>query len=85
MPSKSQGISSVASPRSGLAAEEIACDFEGTGLQLGVNPDYFTQFLKETETEQVRLELKDENSQCVAYPVDGQDKRYVCVIMPIRL
>ncbi len=80
-----QLVFSSANPDLGEAKEEIACEFEGTGLQLGVNPDYFTQFLKETETEQVRLELKDENSQCVAYPVDGKDQRYVCVIMPIRL
>lgn len=78
-------IFSAANPDLGEAREEVACDFEGDGIALGINPDYFSQFLTVTDTEKVRLELKDENSQCVAYPVEGLDKRYVCVIMPIRL
>lgn len=80
-----QLVFSASNPDLGEATEEIACDYEGEDLQLGVNPDYLSQFLAASETERVRLELKDENSQCVAYPVDGPDKRYVCVIMPIRL
>jgi DNA polymerase-3 subunit beta len=80
-----QLVFSATNPDLGEAKEEVVCDYEGAGLQLGVNPDYLNQFLAATETDQVRLELKDENSQCVAKPVDGQDKRYVCVIMPIRL
>lgn len=78
-------IFSAANPDLGEAREEVPCEYEGDGLSLGVNPDYFHHFLSVTDTERVHLELKDENSQCVAYPVDGLDKRYVCVIMPIRL
>ncbi len=80
-----QMVFSAANPDLGEAREEVPCEYEGDTISLGVNPDYFGQFLSATETERVRLELKDENSQCVAYPVDGVDKRYVCVIMPIRL
>lgn len=78
-------VFSANNPDLGEATEEIACDYEGEDLQIGVNPDYLVQFLNAAETEEVRLELKDENSQCVAFPVDGPEKRYVCVIMPIRL
>ena len=78
-------VFSAANPDLGEAREELSCEYSGEGLSLGVNPDYFSQFLGVTDTEKVRLELKDENSQCVAYPVDGLDDRYVCVIMPIRL
>ena len=80
-----QLIFSAANPDLGEAREELACEFAGDSLSLGVNPDYLSDFLAAAATERVRLELKDENSQCVAYPVDGHDKRYVCVIMPIRL
>ncbi|MCG8457248.1 MAG: hypothetical protein MI919_13315, partial [Holophagales bacterium] len=76
---------SAANPDLGEAREEVACDFEGDGLSVGLNPDYLIQFLSATDTERVRFQLKDEDSQCVAYPVDGADRRYVCVIMPIRL
>ena len=76
---------SAANPDLGEAREEVMCAYEGPALKLGVNPDYLGQFLSATETEQVQLEVKDENSQCVTQPVAGADKRYVCVIMPIRL
>ncbi len=78
-------VFSAANPDLGEAREEIGCDYAGESLSLGINPDYFGHFLSVTDTEKVRLELKDENSQCVAYPVDGLEQRYVCVIMPIRL
>ena len=34
---------------------------------------------------EIRLDLKDENTQCIGYPVEGEDKRYLCVIMPMRI
>lgn len=76
---------SAANPDLGEALEEVPCDFEGTSFSLGLNPDYMRDFLAASTTEQVRLELKDENAQCVGYPIDGPDKRYLCVIMPIRI
>jgi DNA polymerase-3 subunit beta len=78
-------VFSANNPDLGEATEELPCEYQGEDLQVGVNPDYLVQFLSAAETDEVRLELKDENSQCVAYPVDGPEKRYVCVIMPIRL
>ena len=81
----SQLIFSAANPDLGEAREEVPCDYDGETFSLGINPDYFSHFLAVADTEKVRLELKDENSQCVAYPVEGLDKCYVCVIMPIRL
>ena len=76
---------SAANPDLGEASEEILCDYDGTSFQLGLNPDYVSQFLAAVETDSVRLDLKDENSQCVGHPVDGADRRYLCVIMPMRL
>lgn len=80
-----QLIFSAANPDLGEAREELSCDYDGGELSLGVNPDYLSDFLSVVGTDRIRLEVKDENSQCVAYPQDGLDKRYVCVIMPIRL
>lgn len=78
-------VLSAANPDLGEAREDIPCSYEGAELAIGLNPDYLRDFLGATATEQVRLEFKDENSQCVAYPVDGPDARYVCVVMPIRI
>ncbi|MCB1054259.1 MAG: DNA polymerase III subunit beta [Acidobacteria bacterium] len=80
-----QLVISAANPDLGEASEEILCDYDGTSFQLGLNPDYVSQFLAAVETDSVRLDLKDENSQCVGHPVDGADRRYLCVIMPMRL
>ncbi len=52
----------------GEAVEEVACGYDGPEFRLGINPDYLSQFLAAVETDRVRLELKDENTQCVGYP-----------------
>lgn len=76
---------SAANQDLGEAVEELGCDYSGTEFKLGVNPDYLSQFLSAIDTEKIRLELKDENTQCVGYPVEGVDSRYLCVIMPMRI
>ena len=77
---------SAANPDLGEAAEEVECEFKGSEeLRMGINPDYMGQFLSAVGTEKVRFELKDENTQCIGFPVEGQDKRYLCVIMPMRV
>jgi DNA polymerase-3 subunit beta len=80
-----QMTSSAANPDLGVAVEEVACDYDGPEFRVGINPDYLSQFLAAVDTERVRLELKDENTQCVGYPQDGPDTRYLCVIMPMRI
>ena len=69
----------------GEAVEEVSCDYDGPEFRVGINPDYLREFLLAVETEKIRLELKDENTQCVGYPMDGPDTRYLCVIMPMRI
>jgi DNA polymerase-3 subunit beta len=81
----SQLVISAANPDLGEAVEELSCDYDGDEFRLGINPDYMSQFLSAVDTEKVRLDLKDENSQCIGYPVEGNDKRYLCVIMPMRI
>lgn len=76
---------SARNPDLGQATEEVACKLEGGEVEIGLNPDYVGQFLQVVEADKVTLQLKDENAQCVAVPVDGEDKRYLCVIMPMRL
>ena len=72
-------------PGSRRGEREVACEFDGEGISLGINPDYLGHFLSAIETEKVRLQLKDENTQGVGVPVDGDDVRYLCVIMPMRV
>ena len=76
---------SAANPDLGEAAEEVPCEYGGSEIRLGINPDYLSQFLAAVETDQVLFELKDENTQAIGVPVDGVDRRYLCVIMPMRI
>jgi len=69
----------------GEAVESVECDYQGTEFKLGLNPDYLTDFLAATDAEKVRLELKDEATQCVGYPESSVDGRQLCVIMPMRI
>jgi len=80
-----QVVISAANSDLGEAVEEVACDYEGPEFRVGINPDYLRDFLSAVETDRIRLELKDENTQCVGYPVEGPDTRYLCVIMPMRI
>jgi DNA polymerase-3 subunit beta len=80
-----QLVVSAANPDLGEATEEVACTYDGPEFRLGINPDYLAQFLTAVDTDRVRLELKDENTQCVGYPMEGPDARYLCVIMPMRI
>jgi DNA polymerase-3 subunit beta len=80
-----QVVISAANSDLGEAVEEVSCDYDGPEFRVGINPDYLRDFLGAVETEKIRLELKDENTQCVGYPQDGPDTRYLCVIMPMRI
>jgi len=66
--SSGQLVISAVNADLGEAVEEVACEYDGPEFRLGINPDYLSQFLAAVETERVRLELKDENTQCVGYP-----------------
>ena len=76
---------STSNPDLGEAVEEVPCEYTGGELKLGINPDYLDQFLSAVDGQKVRLDMKDENTQCVGVPVEGDDKRYLCVIMPMRI
>jgi len=83
--SNDQVVISAANSDLGEAVEEVSCEYGGPEFRLGINPDYLRDFLSAVDTEKIRLELKDENTQCVGYPQDGPDTRYLCVIMPMRI
>jgi DNA polymerase-3 subunit beta len=76
---------SAANPDLGEAVEEVPCEYSGDTFSLGINPDYIGNFLNAVDTARVHFDLKDENSQCIGVPVDGEDRRYLCVIMPMRV
>ena len=76
---------SSSNPDLGEAEESLACDYGAEKLEIGLNPVYVREFLGGVDTDRVVFALRDGESQCLGYPVDGVDSRYLCVIMPMRL
>jgi len=67
----------------GEAKEMIPLDYAGDGLSIGFNASYILDFLAVVGTDEVLLELKDEQSPALMRPADDGDYRYV--VMPMRL
>jgi len=72
-------------PEIGEAHEMLAVEYGGSAMQICFNADYVDNFLNVVETENVRLEFKDEVSQAVVKPVGADGYEYVYVIMPMRI
>ena len=71
----------------GEGTETLDIEYDAEPLSIGLNSQYLLDFLEEAETEKVRLELKDENTECLCKPEGGLEgaSRYLYVVMPMRL
>lgn len=70
-------------PEQEIAEEEISVDYDGPGLEVGFNASYILDALSVLSTDQVLLELTDQNSCCLIRPSDSEACKYV--VMPMRL
>jgi DNA polymerase-3 subunit beta len=76
-----------ASQELGEGSETLDIRYDSEPMAIGLNAQYLLDFLEEAETENVRLEMKDENTQCLCRPdgdIEGAS-RYLYVVMPMRL
>ncbi|HEY1251724.1 MAG TPA: DNA polymerase III subunit beta [Thermoanaerobaculia bacterium] len=76
-----------ASQELGEGTETLDANFSGEPLSIGLNAQYLLDFLEEAESQNVRMDLKDENTQCLCQPEGGIEgaSRYTYVVMPMRL
>ena len=76
-----------ASQELGEGTETLDVSFEGEPLSIGLNAQNLLDFMEEAESQSVRLDLKDENTQCLCQPEGGIEgaSRYTYVVMPMRL
>ena len=75
-------------PELGDARETVPIDYAGVPFFVGLNAAYVTDFLSAVDTQQVSLDLKDENSQCIGRPSSNDADlayEYLYVVMPMRL
>lgn len=70
-------------PEQEEAEEEIAVDYDGPGLEIGFNASYLLEALSVIDSDQVQLELTDQNSCCLVRSPASEASRYV--VMPMRL
>lgn len=69
----------------GEAKEVIALDYSGESLSIGFNASYMLDFLSVVGTDEVLLELKDEQSPALMRPSGDEERDYRYVVMPMRL
>ena len=76
-----------ASQELGEGNETLDAAYDAEPIAIGLNAQYLLDFLEEAETENVRMDLKDENTQCLCQPEGGLEgaSRYLYVVMPMRL
>ncbi|MHB8481325.1 MAG: DNA polymerase III subunit beta [Nitrospiria bacterium] len=71
------------SPELGEAEDEISMVYKGDKIGTGFNARYVLDALSVIENEEVLIELKDSLSPTLFK--DPGDKKYLCVIMPMRV
>jgi DNA polymerase-3 subunit beta len=69
----------------GEASEKIEVEYGGDSVQICLNAKYVLDFLNVVETDNVRLEFRNETSQAVMQPVGAEGYQYTYVIMPMRI
>ena len=76
------------------AAEALETTYEGTPIEIGFNVDYLLDFVNVVDTEQVRISLKDSDTQGLLRPVNASDAdesesagdyKIQYVVMPLSL
>lgn len=69
----------------GESDEEMDASYDGEELTVGFNAQYLAQFLDVVDSDEVALELKDEQSAGQLRPVESDGMQYRYVVMPMRV
>ncbi len=77
---------SSSSTETGESEDSIETPYDAEPMTIGFNSQYLLEFLKVTNTGEVRLELKDAQSAGQLRPSDtGEDYKYRYIVMPMRI
>jgi DNA polymerase-3 subunit beta len=72
-------------PDTGEASETLGVDYDGPEMSIGFNAKYLLDFIQIVGTEKIVLSLKNEMSQGLLRPQNGDGQDYKYVIMPMRV
>ncbi|HUQ50036.1 MAG TPA: DNA polymerase III subunit beta [Terriglobales bacterium] len=77
---------SSSSTETGESEDSIETTYDAEPMTIGFNSQYLLEFLKVTNSGEVRLELKDAQSAGQLRPDDtGDDYKYRYIVMPMRI
>jgi DNA polymerase-3 subunit beta len=80
---KGKLVLSTQSPEMGEAEDELPITYQGEKIETGFNARYLLDALSVIDHEEVLIELKDPLSPTVFK--DPGDKKFLCVVMPMRV
>ncbi len=76
---------SASTPEQGEAREELKVAYDGDRIHVGFNVRYLLDFVAAVGSDEVRISLRDKDTQGLLTPVGRKDEDYRYVIMPMRL
>jgi DNA polymerase-3 subunit beta len=76
---------STAGGDAGEATESLDVTYSGEPMRIGFNSHFLLDFLSVVRNGQVELALKDAESAAELRPVEQEQYRYRCVVMPMRV
>ncbi|MFQ6082849.1 MAG: DNA polymerase III subunit beta [Candidatus Aminicenantia bacterium] len=72
-------------PEIGEARDILNVNFSGKNLEIGFNSQYILDFLNVVKVQNVRFELKDENSATLLRPSESEEVEFLYVLMPMKI
>ena len=72
-------------PEMGEARDEVELEYDGEEFEIGFNSQYLLEFLATVKSENIRVEMKDENSAILMKADEGDEIDYKYVLMPMKI
>ncbi|MBL7082202.1 MAG: DNA polymerase III subunit beta [Candidatus Aminicenantes bacterium] len=72
-------------PEIGEARDKVDINYEGEDLEIGFNSQYLLDFFSTIKSENISIEMKDNNSSILMRPDVEEEIKYIYVLMPMKL
>jgi DNA polymerase-3 subunit beta len=72
-------------PELGEARDEVEVEYSGDSLEIGFNSQYLLDFLSTVKSDEVKFEIKDENSAILMRTAGDEEIDYKYVLMPMKI
>lgn len=76
-------VTRAANPNVGESKEKLAIDYDREPIEVAFNPKYFIEALNFIETDQVLLNIRNNESPCIVHADNSSN--YLNIIMPMKI